>query len=159
MKQSISLLSLLELQALEDQNVQLMERNQTIEEEYRKVLAFKTLMDSYKDQVATLETKNNELIREKNKMEYEMQHMTKRVQSLEEDKANDTEQIQLLEDRLQEIEMNGIQFFKYVFLSNLRLAFNLKFEPSNVFRRRRWACVQWKRGRRNGCGWILGRKP
>ncbi|CAO3677548.1 unnamed protein product [Umbelopsis ramanniana] len=96
-----------QIKALEDQNVLLMERNQTIEEEYRKVLAFKTLMDSYKDQVATLETKNNELIREKNKMEYEMQHMTKRVQSLEEDKANDTEQIQLLEDRLQEIEMNG----------------------------------------------------
>ena len=119
MKQFTSLLSFVELQALEDQNVQLMERNQTIEEEYRKVLAFKTLMDSYKDQVATLETKNNELIREKNKMEYEMQHMTKRVQSLEEDKANDTEQIQLLEDRLQEIEMNGMQFFKYVFLSNL----------------------------------------
>lgn len=107
-KQFTSLLSFVESQALEDQNVQLMERNQTIEEEYRKVLAFKTLMDSYKDQVATLETKNNELIREKNKMEYEMQHMTKRVQSLEEDKANDTEQIQLLEDRLQEIEMNGL---------------------------------------------------
>jgi protein HOOK3 len=84
-----------------------MERNQTIEEEYRKVLAFKTLMDSYKDQVATLETKNNELLREKNKVEYEMQHLTKRVQTLEEDKANDTDQIQLLEDRLQEIEMNG----------------------------------------------------
>lgn len=119
MKQFTSLLSFVELQALEDQNVLLMERNQTIEEEYRKVLAFKTLMDSYKDQVATLETKNNELIREKNKMEYEMQHMTKRVQSLEEDKANDTEQIQLLEDRLQEIEMNGMHFFKYVFASNL----------------------------------------
>lgn len=87
-----------------------MERNQTIEEEYRKVLAFKTLMDSYKDQVATLETKNNELLREKNKVEYEMQHLTKRVQTLEEDKANDTDQIQLLEDRLQEIEMNGTRF-------------------------------------------------
>ncbi|KAI9286976.1 hypothetical protein BC943DRAFT_275454 [Umbelopsis sp. AD052] len=100
-----------QIKALEDQNVQLMERNQTIEEEYRKVLAFKTLMDSYKDQVATLETKNNELTREKNKMEYEMQHMSKRVQSLEEDKANDTEQIQLLEDRLQEVEMNDGHVF------------------------------------------------
>jgi protein HOOK3 len=95
---------------LEDQNVQLLERNQTIEEEYRKVLAFKTLMDSYKDQVASLETKNNELLREKNRVEYDLQHLTKKVQSLEEDKAHDTDQIQLLEDRLQEFEMNGKDF-------------------------------------------------
>ncbi|KAJ2964295.1 hypothetical protein NQZ79_g853 [Umbelopsis isabellina] len=96
-----------QIKALEDQNVQLLERNQTIEEEYRKVLAFKTLMDSYKDQVAGLETKNNELLREKNRVEYDLQHLTKKVQSLEEDKAHDTDQIQLLEDRLQEFEMNG----------------------------------------------------
>ncbi|KAG2182391.1 hypothetical protein INT43_007321 [Umbelopsis isabellina] len=96
-----------QIKALEDQNVQLLERNQTIEEEYRKVLAFKTLMDSYKDQVAGLETKNNELLREKNRVEYDLQHLTKKVQSLEEDKANDTDQIQLLEDRLQEFEING----------------------------------------------------
>jgi hypothetical protein len=116
-----------------------MERNQTIEEEYRKVLAFKTLMDSYKDQVATLETKNNELTRAKNKMEYDMQHMTKRLQSLEEDKANDTEQIQLLEDRLQEIEMNGMSFvYEYTFHFTW-LAFNPEVCTFNVYQVRKMA--------------------
>ena len=40
---------------LENANHELVNRNHKIEDEYRNVLAFKTLMDSYKDQVANLE--------------------------------------------------------------------------------------------------------
>ncbi|KAI8377720.1 uncharacterized protein BYT42DRAFT_496697, partial [Radiomyces spectabilis] len=90
---------------LEETNHSLMDRNQQIEDEYRKVLAFKTLMDSYKDQVAMLETKNNELIREKNKMEYEISQLSKKIESLEVDKTRDMDRIQLLEDHLQEAQL------------------------------------------------------
>lgn len=90
---------------LENANHELVSRNHKIEDEYRNVLAFKTLMDSYKDQVATLETKNNELIREKNKMEYEISQYTKKIDSLEADRARDSERILSLEDHLQEAQL------------------------------------------------------
>ncbi|KAI7846927.1 hypothetical protein BDC45DRAFT_46354 [Circinella umbellata] len=92
---------------MEEQNHSLMERNTHIEEEYRKVLAFKTLMDSYKEQVANLETANKTLIRDKNKMEYELQHMSKKVEILEADRARDMDRIQVLEENLQEVQLGG----------------------------------------------------
>ncbi|KAI8062795.1 HOOK protein-domain-containing protein [Gilbertella persicaria] len=91
--------------ALEDQNHTLMDRNQKIEDEYRNVLAFKTLMDSYKDQVTMLETKNNELVREKNKLDYELVQMTKKMELLEADRERDSDRIQTLEENLQEAQL------------------------------------------------------
>ncbi|KAI9253906.1 hook-related protein family, partial [Phascolomyces articulosus] len=44
-----------QIKALEDQNTSLLERSHQVEDEYRKVLSFKTLMDSYKEQVQQLE--------------------------------------------------------------------------------------------------------
>lgn len=99
---------------MDEQNHNLMERNQQIENEYRKVLAFRTLMDSYKNQVAMLETKNNELIREKNKMEYDIQQMTKKVDLLEVDKTRDSERILSLEDHLQEYQLGGKHIHIYI---------------------------------------------
>ncbi|KAI8364260.1 HOOK protein-domain-containing protein, partial [Choanephora cucurbitarum] len=87
------------------QNHSLMERNQKIEDEYRNVLAFKTLMDSYKDQVATLETKNNEIMREKNKIEYELVQATKKLELMEADRERDYDRIQALEENLQEAQL------------------------------------------------------
>lgn len=94
-----------QVKALEDQNHSLMDSNQKLEDDYRNVLAFKTLMDSYKDQVAMLETKNNELIREKNKIEYELAHYNKKMEVLEADKVRDSDRIQALEDHLQEAQL------------------------------------------------------
>ncbi|EPB83281.1 hypothetical protein HMPREF1544_09981 [Mucor circinelloides 1006PhL] len=94
-----------QMKLLEEQNHALVTSYQKLEEEYRKVLAFKTLMDSYKDQVANLETKNNELIREKNKMEYELTYFNKKMELMEADKARDSDRIQALEDHLQEAQL------------------------------------------------------
>ncbi|KAI7872978.1 hypothetical protein BDF14DRAFT_1716129, partial [Spinellus fusiger] len=94
-----------QVKALDEQNHSLMDRNQQIEDEYRKVLAFKTLMDSYKDQVAMLETKNNELLREKNKLEYTIQQQNKKLEFLELERARDSDRIQLLEDNLEEAQL------------------------------------------------------
>ena len=46
------------LQTLEDQNLDLLEKNSQLEEEYRKVSAFQGLMDTYKAQIEELESKN-----------------------------------------------------------------------------------------------------
>ncbi|KAF7728001.1 hypothetical protein EC973_006766 [Apophysomyces ossiformis] len=107
--------------SLEEQNQALMERNQQIEEEYRKVLAFKTLMDSYKEQVAVLETKNNELIREKNKMEYEISQLTKRIETLDAEKSRDSDRILSLEERLQEAQL-GANSVQQIFSTSGRAA-------------------------------------
>ncbi|KAF8136153.1 HOOK-domain-containing protein [Boletus edulis] len=45
------------VKSLERQNADLVDKNASLEEEYRKVAAFKPLMDSYKNQIAELETK------------------------------------------------------------------------------------------------------
>lgn len=95
------------LQALEEQNKSLVEQNKQIEEDYRKVLAFRTLMDSYKDQVAALETKNQELIREKNRLDYDVKHLAAKVEGLETERMGYTDHIQSLEDRVREMEFDG----------------------------------------------------
>ncbi|KAI1315164.1 hypothetical protein EDD11_001221 [Mortierella claussenii] len=98
-----------QMRVVEDQNQELLERNREIEEEYRKVLAFKSLMDSYKEQILTLETKNSALAKEKNRIEYEARQQNQQLQQLEADRLRDNEQMQLLEDKVRELEFSGGQ--------------------------------------------------
>ena len=98
-----------QMKVVEDQNQELAERNREIEEEYRKVLAFKTLMESYKDQILALENKNSTLAKDKNKIEYEAQRQYQQLQQLEADRTRDLEQMQLLEDKVRELEFSGGQ--------------------------------------------------
>ncbi|KAF8926930.1 hypothetical protein BGZ58_010754, partial [Dissophora ornata] len=98
-----------QMKSVEDQNQELLERNREIEEEYRKVLAFKSLMESYKEQMLTLETKNSELAKEKNKIEYESREQHQQLQQLEADRLRDGEQMQMLEEKVRELEFSGGQ--------------------------------------------------
>ncbi|KAI7904541.1 uncharacterized protein BX663DRAFT_530098 [Cokeromyces recurvatus] len=94
-----------QVKTLEEQNHQISEHSQKIEAEYRNIMAFKTLMDSYKEQVASLETENSELVREKNKIKYDLDQANKKIQMMEADKERDYERIQALEDHLQEAQL------------------------------------------------------
>lgn len=96
-----------QMKIVEDQNQELLGRNKEIEEEYRKVLAFKTLMESYKDQILALETKNSTLAKDKNTIEYGAQRQYQQLQQMEADRTRDAEQIQLLEDKVRELEFSG----------------------------------------------------
>lgn len=98
-----------QMKALEDQNTELLDRNKEVEGEYRKVLAFKSLMESYKEQIHTLEKKNSTLATEKNKIEYEARLQNQQFQQIEADRTRDSEQIQLLEDKIRELEFSGVQ--------------------------------------------------
>ncbi|KAI7877130.1 hypothetical protein K492DRAFT_17258 [Lichtheimia hyalospora FSU 10163] len=97
----------LENKNLNEENRRLVNENMRIEEEYRSALAFKTLMDSYKEQVASLENKNQDLLREKNKMEYQLGQMTKKLELMEADHARDMDRIQVLEENLQDVQLGG----------------------------------------------------
>ncbi|KFH66906.1 hypothetical protein MVEG_07431 [Podila verticillata NRRL 6337] len=98
-----------QIKVIEEQNQDLLERNKEIEEEYRKVLAFKSLMESYKEQILGLENKTSELAKEKNKFEYELRQQHQQFQQMEADRQRDAEQIQLLEDKVRELEFSGGQ--------------------------------------------------
>ncbi|KAI8142799.1 hypothetical protein BJV82DRAFT_516191 [Fennellomyces sp. T-0311] len=96
-----------QIKALEDQNTSLLERSHQVEDEYRKVLAFKTLMDSYKEQVQQLETSNREILKEKNRLEEELHTTTQTCQYLETDRDQKMEQVQMLEEQIREMELGG----------------------------------------------------
>ncbi|KAF9352835.1 hypothetical protein BGX34_011940 [Mortierella sp. NVP85] len=98
-----------QMKVLEEQNQELLNRNKEVEQEYRKVLAFKSLMDSYKEQIMNLENKNSALAKDKNKVEYEASQQHQRLQQLEADRLRDNEQIQLLEEKVRELEFSGGQ--------------------------------------------------
>ncbi|KAF9902475.1 hypothetical protein EC991_004851 [Linnemannia zychae] len=98
-----------QMKVLEDQNMELLDRNKEVEGEYRKVLAFKSLMESYKEQIQTLESKNSTLAKDKNKIEYEARLQNQQIQQIEADRTRDAEQIQLLEDKIRELEFSGVQ--------------------------------------------------
>ncbi|EIE88173.1 hypothetical protein RO3G_12884 [Rhizopus delemar RA 99-880] len=90
---------------LEERNYALVEDSQKAQDELRSLISFKTLMESYKDQVAELQTQNNELIREKNKVQYELTQATKKLELMEDERLRDSDRIQLLEDHLEEAQL------------------------------------------------------
>ncbi|KAI8371401.1 uncharacterized protein BYT42DRAFT_66565 [Radiomyces spectabilis] len=96
-----------QIKALEDQNTSLLERSHHVEDEYRKVLAFKTLMDSYKEQVQQLESNNREILKDKTTLETELRNMSDTCAYLEMERDRNMEQIQQLEEHLKEIELGG----------------------------------------------------
>ncbi|KAI8993526.1 hypothetical protein BDB01DRAFT_703015, partial [Pilobolus umbonatus] len=96
-----------QIKALEEQNTSLLERSHQVEDEYRKVLAFKTLMDSYKEQVQQLEAGNREILKEKNRIEEELRNMADTCAYLETDRDRNIEQVQLLEEHIKELELGG----------------------------------------------------
>lgn len=107
---------------LEERNHALMEHSQKVEDEYGSLIAFKSLMESYKDQVAELQTQNKELIRQKNKTEYELTMANKKLDLMDEERLRDSDRIQLLEDNLQEAQFGSkcvlvcFFFFSFFFL-------------------------------------------
>ncbi|KAG9304071.1 hypothetical protein G9A89_005981 [Geosiphon pyriformis] len=93
------------LKTLEEENRELIDRNKMIEEEYRKAAVFKSLIEQYRKKIDDLETNNRELIDLRNKYEYEYRHMRGKIDAYEMEKARDMEKIELMEDRLKELEL------------------------------------------------------
>ncbi|KAI8333448.1 hypothetical protein BC941DRAFT_357911 [Chlamydoabsidia padenii] len=95
------------IKALEEQNTSLLERSHQVEHEYRKVLAFKTLMDSYRQQVQQLESTNMEIQKETDRLDAQVASLTDQSNYLEGERDRNIEQLQLLEDYIKELELVG----------------------------------------------------
>ncbi|RDB21492.1 Protein Hook 3 [Hypsizygus marmoreus] len=93
------------VKALEKQNADLVDKNASLEEEYRKVAAFKPLMESYKNQIADLETKNSSRTQEIDSLKFELEQSRIKLKITLEERAKDSETLELYQERVRELEL------------------------------------------------------
>ncbi|TFY68298.1 hypothetical protein EVJ58_g1084 [Rhodofomes roseus] len=93
--------------ALEKQNADLVDKNASLEEEYRKVAAFKPLMDSYKTQIAELETKMSARTKELDAVKFDLDQTKTKLKVTEEERAKDSETLELYQERVRELELSS----------------------------------------------------
>jgi protein HOOK3 len=93
------------LKALERQNADLVDKNASIEEEYRKVAAFRPLMESYKNQIAELESRNSARTQEIDALKFELGQSRTKLRITLEERARDLETLELYQERVRELEL------------------------------------------------------
>ncbi|KXN90466.1 hypothetical protein AN958_04138 [Leucoagaricus sp. SymC.cos] len=91
--------------SLENQNADLVDKNATLEEEYRKVAAFKPLMESYKGQISDLETKNSQRSQEVDTLKFQLEQANVKLKIVEEERSKDRETMELYQERVKELEV------------------------------------------------------
>lgn len=93
-----------QVKTLETQNSQLMNQLRQSEEQSKQAMGLRKLADTYKKQVDKMEQEHADLLREKQRMEVEFNTMKEKVSGAEAQKVRDMEQIQLLEEKVRELE-------------------------------------------------------
>ncbi|OSD02786.1 HOOK-domain-containing protein [Trametes coccinea BRFM310] len=96
-----------QVKALEKQNAELVDKNAALEEEYRKVAAFKPLMESYKSQIAELETKSSARSKEIDELKFELDQTKTKLRVTLEERAKDSETLELYQERVRELELTS----------------------------------------------------
>ncbi|KAI0747833.1 HOOK-domain-containing protein [Daedaleopsis nitida] len=96
-----------QVKGLEKQNADLVDKNAALEEEYRKVAAFKPLMESYKSQIAELETKTSARSKEIDALKFELDQTRTKLKVTSEERAKDSETLELYQERVRELELTS----------------------------------------------------
>jgi protein HOOK3 len=95
------------VKALEEQNAALVDQNAALEEAYGKVSLFKPLMESYKNQITELETKGSSRAKEIDGLKYELDQAKARLKVAAEERARDSEALELYQERVRELELTA----------------------------------------------------
>ncbi|KAG8880218.1 hypothetical protein FRB97_000987 [Tulasnella sp. 331] len=95
------------VKALEEQNASLVDKNASLEEEYRKVAAFKPLMESYKTQVTDLETKGSSKQKDIDTLTFEVNQLKTKMKIIAEERTKDAEALELYQERVRELELSS----------------------------------------------------
>jgi protein HOOK3 len=90
---------------LEKQNADLVDKNASLEEEFRKVAAFKPLMESYKTQIAELESKASARSKESDSLRFELEQTKAKLKHTQEERQRDSETLELYQERVRELEL------------------------------------------------------
>lgn len=92
---------------MEKQNADLVDTNASLEEEYRKVAAFKPLMESYKNQIADLESKVSQRTQEIDTFKFQLEQARTQLRITSEERAKDSETLELYQERVRELELSS----------------------------------------------------
>jgi protein HOOK3 len=92
-------------QSLEEQNSSLVDANAALEEENRRVMTYKSLVDSYKTQVAELESKMSGKSKEIEEIKFELDQTRTRLKISIAERDKDTEALELYQERVRELEI------------------------------------------------------
>lgn len=84
-----------------------MDKNASLEEEYRKVAAFKPLMESYKNQIADLESKHSTRTQQIDALKFELEQSRTKLKITLEERAKDSETLELYQERVRELELTS----------------------------------------------------
>lgn len=84
-----------------------MDQNASLEEEYRKVAAFKPLMESYKNQISELEAKSSQRNQENSTLQFELEQTRTKLKITSEERAKDAETLELYQERVKELELTS----------------------------------------------------
>jgi protein HOOK3 len=93
---------------LEEQNATLVDKNAALEEENRKVAAYKPLMESYKTQITDLENKVAARMTEIEGVRFELSQSQSRLRQVVEERAKDSEALELYQERVRELELAAV---------------------------------------------------
>jgi protein HOOK3 len=94
-------------QSLEEQNSSLVDKNASLEEDYRKVSSYKPLVDSYKAQVGELEEKLSSRNKEVEVLKFDFEQTKTQLKISDAERAKDREALELYQERVQELELMG----------------------------------------------------
>lgn len=83
----------------------LVDKNAALEEEYRKVAAFRPLMESYKTQIADLEAKSSGRLKDIESLKFELEQARIQLRVTAEERAKDSEALELYQERVRELEL------------------------------------------------------
>ncbi|KAH8108457.1 HOOK-domain-containing protein [Phellopilus nigrolimitatus] len=97
------------IKALEEQNASLVDKNASLEEEYRKVSAFKPLLESYKYQIADLEARGSTKNREIDSLKFELEQARTLLKISAEERQKDNEALELYQERVKELELTSVR--------------------------------------------------
>jgi protein HOOK3 len=95
------------VKSLEAQNADLVDKNAALEEDYRKVAAFKPLIESYKNQIAELEGKVSTRSQEVETVKFELEQARTKLKITTEERKKDTEMLELYQERMREMELTS----------------------------------------------------
>lgn len=94
---------------MEEQNASLVDKNASLEEEYRKVSAFKPLLESYKNQISDLEVKGATKNKEIDSLKFELEQAQTLLKISAEERQKDSEALELYQERVKELELMSVR--------------------------------------------------
>lgn len=108
------------LKALEKQNASLVDKNAALEDEYRKVAAFKPLMESYKAQILELETKSATKSQEMENLSFQLEELRNKLKVAMVERTKDAESLELYQERVRELELNSMTRSRVIGLADIK---------------------------------------